>query len=72
MGLVDCDDGRRIPDWLWERMAPLLPRPPRHPLGCHRSRVSDRSALNAIFLVLRTGMQWNAPGGREDRPQSHR
>jgi putative transposase len=60
MGLVDRDDGWRIPDWLWERMASLLPPPPPHPLGCHRPRVPDRSAMNAILLVLRTGMQWNA------------
>lgn len=60
MGLVSRDDGWRIPDWLWERMAPLLPAPPKHPLGCHRPRVPDRAAMNAILLVLRTGMQWNA------------
>ena len=60
MGLVDRDDGWRIPDWLWEQMVPLLPPPPPHPLGCHRQRVPDRSAMNAILLVLRTGMQWNA------------
>ena len=36
MGLVVRDDGWRIPDWLWERMEPLLPAPPPHPLGCHR------------------------------------
>jgi transposase len=60
MGLVSRDDGWRIPDWLWERMEPLLPPPPRHPLGCHRPRVPNRDAMDAIFLVLRTGMQWNA------------
>ncbi len=60
MGLVNRDDGWRIPDWLWERMEPLLPELPLHPLGCCRSRVPDRDALNAILLVLRTGMQWNA------------
>jgi putative transposase len=60
MGLVDRDDGWRIPDWLWERIEPLLPAPPKHPLGCHRSRVPNRAAMDAIFLVLRTGMQWNA------------
>src|SRR5687767_12430758 len=60
MGLVTPDDGWRIPDWLWERMEPLLPAPPPHPLGCHRPRVPDRSAMDAILLVLRTGMQWNA------------
>jgi len=60
VGLVSKDDGWRIPDWLWEQMEPLLRAPPPHPLGCHRARVPDRDALDAILLVLRTGMQWNA------------
>jgi len=60
MGLVDRDDGWRIPDWLWAKIEPLLPERPPHPLGCHNPRVPDRSALDAILLVLRTGMQWNA------------
>jgi transposase len=41
-------------------MEPLLPPRPRHPLGCHNPRVPDRAAMDAIFLVLRTGCQWNA------------
>ena len=60
MGLVARDDGWRIPDETWERMESLLPPRPRHPLGCHNPRVADRDAMNAILLVLRTGMQWNA------------
>ena len=60
MGLIDRDDGWRIPDWLWERVEPLLPPPPPHPLGTHRRRIPDRQVMNAILLVLRTGMQWNA------------
>ncbi len=60
MGLVVRDDGWRIPDWLWERVESLLPPRPAHPLGCHRARVPDRAALNAILFVLRTGCQWNA------------
>jgi putative transposase len=60
MGLISRDDGWRMPDWLWERIEPLLPAPPYHPLGCHRPRVPDRDAMDAILLVLRTGMQWNA------------
>jgi transposase len=60
MGLVVKDDGWRMPDWLWERIAPLLPPPPSHPLGCHRPRVPDRDAMDAILLALRRGMQWNA------------
>jgi transposase len=59
-GLVSDDDGWRIPDWLWSRIAPLISPPPVHPLGCGRRRVPDRVIMNAILLVLRTGMQWNA------------
>jgi len=58
--MVSRDDGWRMPDWLWERVEPLLPEPPSHPLGCHNPRVPDRDAMDAILLVLRTGMQWNA------------
>jgi len=52
----------RIPDALWARLEPLLPAhtPRPHPLGCHRRRVPDRRAMDAIFFVLRTGCQWNA------------
>ena len=60
MGLVSRDDGWRVPDRTWERMVALLPARPSHPLGCHNPRVPDRSAMDAILLVLRTGMQWNA------------
>jgi transposase len=58
--MVSSDDGWRIPDWLWERIEPLLPATPFHPLGCHRPRVPDRDAMDAILLVLRTAIQWNA------------
>jgi len=61
MGLVVKDDGWRISDELWDRMKPLLPlHRSTHPLGCHRPRVDDRAAMNAILFVLRTGCQWNA------------
>jgi len=56
-------DKWRIPDALWSEIEPLLPPPPKrkpHPLGCHRRRVDDRRAMDAIFFVLRTGCQWNA------------
>jgi transposase len=55
-----ADDGWRIPDVLWERLIPLLPARKPHPLGCHRPRVDDRRAMDAIFFVLRTGCQWQA------------
>ena len=54
------DDQWRIPDALWDRIEPLLPARPPHPLGCHNPRVADRKAMDAIFFVLRTGCQWNA------------
>jgi transposase len=57
---IVSDDGFRIVDVLWQRIEPLLPPRPPHPLGCHRPRVDDRAAMNAIFFVLRTGCQWNA------------
>jgi len=63
VGLVAKDDGWRIPDDLWERMAPLLPPRKKHPLGCHNPRVPDRLAMSAILFVLRTGIQWNALDG---------
>ena len=63
MGLLKRDDGWRLPDEIWEVMEPLMPPRKPHPLGCHRPRVSDRAAMNAIFFVLRTGAQWNALNG---------
>ena len=55
MDLVDRDDGWRLPDWLWALIAPSLSAPPPHPLGCHRPRVPDRDAMDAILLVSRRG-----------------
>jgi transposase len=60
MGLVERDDGWRIPDVLWAQIEHLLPPGKEHPLGCHNPRVPDRNAMNAILFVLRTGCQWNA------------
>jgi putative transposase len=60
MGMVKQDDGWRLPDAIWEQMEPLLPPRKPHPLGCHNPRVPDRSAMDAIFFVLRTGAQWNS------------
>ena len=57
--MVSRDDGWRMPDWLWKRRA-AAPERPSHPLGCHDPRVPDRDAMDAILLVLKTGMQSNA------------
>ena len=53
--MVSRDDGWRMPDWLWERVAPLLPAPPFHPLGCHKPRVPDRDAMDAICWCCARG-----------------
>lgn len=53
------DDGWRIPDELWERIAPLLPPERMHPRG-GRPWTPARRVLDAIFYVLRTGIPWKA------------
>ena len=60
MGLIAKDDGWRIPEEVWEKMEPLLPKAALHPLGCHNPPVSPRQAMEGILFVLRTGCQWNA------------
>jgi transposase len=51
-----------LPDALWARVEPLLPRPKRrrsrHP---GRKPLTPRQALTGILFVLRTGIRWNDP-----------
>ena len=48
---------REIPDDLWELIKPVLP--PDKPAGTNgRPRVPNRTVLNGILYVLRTGCQW--------------
>jgi len=49
----------RLPDAMWERVQPLLPPEPPKPKG-GRPRNDDRQMMDAIFFVLRTGIQWKA------------
>jgi putative transposase len=60
MRLSNASHGWRIPNELWTKVQPLLPPSKPHPLGCHRPRVDDRKAMDAIFYRLRTGCQWKA------------
>lgn len=61
MGYIVKDDGGRIPDFIWEEMKQIIPKPiDNHPLGCHRKRIDDRKAMDGIFFVMRTGCQWQA------------
>jgi len=56
---AEIDDNFRIPDALWEHIKALLPIEPPKPRG-GRPRNDDRHMLDAIFYVLRTGIQWKA------------
>lgn len=45
-----------LPEGLWERIRPLLPEHPRRP---GRPWVDDRSCLEGILFVLRSGVAWS-------------
>jgi putative transposase len=49
----------RIPDELWQRIEPLLPRRRKSRKG-GRPPLPYRRVLDGIFYVLRTGCQWKA------------
>lgn len=48
-----------LTDDQWARIQPLLPVVSPSPLG-GKPRADDRAMMNAIYYVLRTGMQWKA------------
>jgi len=51
----------RIPDELWAKIQPFLPQHKNtHRFGGGRPRKDDRTCMDGIFFVLRTGCQWNA------------
>src|SRR5260221_1268064 len=53
-----------LPDALWERIKPLLPKPKKRRFRYPgRKPVDDRKALTGILFVLKTGIPW------EDLPQ---
>ena len=49
----------RMPDEMWERIEPLLPKIRPGPKG-GRPWVGNRQIADGIFYVLRTGCQWKA------------
>jgi transposase len=49
----------RIPDELWQRIEPLLPKRRRSRKG-GRPPLPYRQVLDGIFYVLRTSCQWKA------------
>ncbi len=48
---------REIPEDLWNLIEPILP-PDKPPGANGRPRVPNRTVLNGILYVLRTGCQW--------------
>lgn len=53
-------DDWRIPDMVWERVEPLLPKKKRRKTHPGRRPLDFRQVLDGIFYVLRTGCQWKA------------
>src|SRR4051795_4276714 len=47
-----------LPDGLWERIEPLLPRTPRRFRYPGRKPLDDRRVLQGILFVLHTGIGW--------------
>jgi transposase len=47
-----------VPEGLWQRIEPLLPKPKRNPRYPGRRRIPDRQVLCGILFVLHTGIQW--------------
>lgn len=47
-----------VPDGLWERIEPLLPRKERRFRHPGRKPLPDRQVLCGILFVLHTGIQW--------------
>ena len=53
------DSRWRLPDELWERLEPLLPKWRPSPKG-GRPALPPRQVADGVFYVLRTGCQWKA------------
>jgi transposase len=59
MSFTEIDPDYLLPDKVWERVKSAIPPQPPKPKG-GRPRMDDRQAMNAIFYLLKTGIQWNA------------
>jgi transposase len=50
-----------VGDAVWAAVAGRVPSAPdRHPLGCHKPRISDRVCFNGILIRLVTGCSWES------------
>lgn len=60
-----------LPSWLaeplWDQFAAMLPQRPAydttHPLGCHRTRISDRTVFGTLLHLLLC-RSWNSGSAR--------
>lgn len=75
---TEISENFRMPDAMWEQIQPLLPPDLEKPKG-GRPRNDDRQMMDAIFYLLRTGIQWKAlprniaaPSSAHDRFQEWR
>jgi transposase len=59
MTFTEIDPKYLLPDEVWEQIKTAIPTPPAKPKG-GRPRMDDRRAMNAIFYLLKTGIQWKA------------
>ena len=59
-----------LPDDLWERLEPLIPKPKenRHVQFAGRKPSEPRRVLTGIFFVLRTGVPWRWLPATSDFP----
>ncbi len=53
-----------LTDAQWERVAPMIPNPPRRKDGRGRPRRERREVLAGVLWILRTGAQWAEVPGR--------
>lgn len=60
MSAVSASQFHQIPDSLWNRIEPLLPRYKTHCKTGGRPRLPLRNVVTGILYVLRTGCQWKA------------
>ena len=49
--------GRLLTEAQWQKIGPLLPRPPKHPRG-GRPPAANRRVLEGILWILRSGARW--------------
>lgn len=47
-----------VHDAVFEAIQGLLPKPPEHPLGCHRPRIPDRVCFQGLLIRIVTGSAW--------------